>query len=142
MMNKILFLALMFLVSSFNVFAYTIEMQTRVSNTRIPTSSAYNPLIISAFGKTAMGGQYGVTVHVDGIGQGFYNYDAVFYPVEGTLIKQGKELFLQRDGESELILLAKKGFFGIWAPVEGVEIQSDLVARGSSYHAQVVIHID
>jgi len=142
MMNRIFFLALVLLVTSFNVFAYSIEMESKHSNTHISTAYSFNPVMIESFGKTPMGGEYGVIVHVEGNGMLTPRYDAVFYPTVGKIIKQDKKLFYQMDEASELVLLAKKGFLGSWVAVEGVEIESELVIRGSCYHAQVVIHID
>jgi len=142
MMNKILFLTVILLVTSFNVFAYTIEMKTKYSNTHILLAYSNHPILLASFGKTLLGNRYGVVVHADGYGQASSNYDAIFYPAEGTFIKQDKELFYQLNEASEPVLIARKGFLGRWIPVDGVEIQSDLVARDSVYHAQVLIHID
>ena len=142
-MNKILFLTVILLVTSFNAFAYTIEMKTTYSNTRISTAYSFNPIMLASFGKTLVGSKYGVIAHVDGNGLLTPSYDAVFYPTVGKFIKQDKELYYQMDEtSSELVLLARKGFLGRWVPVEGVEIQSDLIVRGSVYHAQVLVHID
>jgi len=142
MMQKILLLTVMLLVTSFNAFAYTIEMKTKNSNTRLSLANSTHPTILASFGKTLLGDRYGVVVHVEGHGQGVLNYDAVFYPTQGTLIKQDKQLYYQMDEASEPVLLARKGFLGRWVPVEGIELQADLILRGSAYHAQVLVHID
>ena len=55
MMNKILFLTVILLVTSFNAFAYTIEMKTKNSNTRLSLANSTHPTILASFGKTKKG---------------------------------------------------------------------------------------